>query len=144
MDYIITIKSSKLFAKNTKKRIENFFKFKLRFQLKKKELLYYKNNQIYFIGFNLKIFSKSEIVLIKTKKNLNFKRIKTSLMLKKSIIKMHFKKVILRLYNMDKFKLFKSMIKNYNNKKFIKKIIKIMVLKSITKLDQIFQLKKDK
>lgn len=97
-------------------------------------MVYTKNNKANFLGFDIKLPSKNDRAVVKNKKILNFKKIKNQIAKQKRASESRFKTTILKIYELQKLKTIKALIKKGKKSKLIKKTAGILAIKNARKI----------
>ena len=85
-NYLIAFKGEKKIVREIKKKSEKFLKFNLCFELKKGNLIHWKNNKINFLGFYIKVFNEKRWVVFENRKRIfSFNKTKKKVFLKKKV-----------------------------------------------------------
>ena len=133
-EYLIAIKGSKQLAKQIKKKTEDFLKSNLYFDFKVNKLIYGKDNKASFLGFDLKISGRKDRAIAKTRKILSFKKIKNKIFTRKQAMEARFEKVITKIYESQKLKALKALIKGEKRKGINKSVAKYLAIKDAKEL----------
>jgi retron-type reverse transcriptase len=128
-DYLIAIKGPKWLAKNVQKRTQNFLKSSLHFQLKEGNLVHAKDNKIEFLGFDIKVPGRKERAVVETRKILSFKKIRNRLTSRKNAMESRFEKAILKVYEAQRLKYLKALLKGKKDKSTRKEAINLLALR---------------
>lgn len=133
-DYLIAIKGTKQLAKQIKKKTEDFLKSNLHFDLKSKELIHGKDNKASFLGFDIKVPSRRDRVIVETRKRLSFKKINNRISSRKRTIEARFEKAILRVYETQKLKTLKALMKGEKSDGINENVAKYLAMKDAKEL----------
>jgi len=143
-DYLIAVNGPKWLAKKIKKRIENFLKFNLFFQLKYSELKHCRDNKVRFLGFDIKVLEKKEGNIVETRKILSFRKLRNRISSRKRSIEYRFEKAIFHTYESEKLKILKYLMQGRKIKMSIKEAGRLLALKDATELNNLIKLQGNK
>jgi retron-type reverse transcriptase len=128
-NYLIAIKGPKKLAKEVKKKTENFLKSSLHFELKGGDLIHGKDNKASFLGFDIKVPSRKDRAVVKTRKILSFKKIKDRISARKRAIEARFEKAIMKVYESHKLKTLKALMKGEKRENITENVAKYIASK---------------
>jgi hypothetical protein len=135
-DCLVAVKRSKQMAKEVKKKIDVFLKYSLYLKWIKRDLIDWKNNKAYFLGFDIKIPCKKMKANLKSQKKLSSKQVKSRMLLKKQFIEESLKRTIMKFNKWYKLNNLYHLLKGCPKKVICQNVVKPLAEKGFKNLIQ--------
>jgi hypothetical protein len=112
--------------------------------VKNGELKHCKHNKVRFLGFDIKVLKRKKESVVRTRKMLSFKKLKSRISARKRGLESRFEKAIFHTYESEKLKILKHLMKGMKIKMSIKEAVRLLAFKDAIELNNLTKLQGNK